>query len=387
MIVMKRVILVFLKFPEPGMVKTRLAEGIGEEEASLAYRHLVCRVFEQCRQANPDVIAIAYDPVERETEIQHWLDPWLTAFPGEILWIPQFGDDLGERLRLVSAAVFHREPEAQVAIIGTDCIHLDRKVFEETWEALAGNADAVFGPSEDGGYYLLGIGKPQPLLFDGIPWSSSETLEASMAAGREAGLTVHTLPSRIDVDTVEEWKQVEGEVSQRKCVFFDRDGVVNKSPGAGYVLEASAFEVNPGIAETLQWLKERDWLAIVVTSQKGVGKGLMTKEDLDSIHRKMQRELAEQGAPFDGIYAFTGEEDCPHEPKPDPEMIFSAADSFFIDRRQSWMIGDADRDIEMGKAANLGGTIRVKGENPIGIPADHTVECPAKIFDKLSKLL
>jgi len=159
-----------------------------------------------------------------------------------------------------------------------------------------------------------------------------------------------------------------------RAVFFDRDGVVNRSPGPGYVLSVDDFVLNDGIAEAVRYLNEQGILAIVVTSQKGVGKGLMSDEDLAAIHRYMQEELAKSGAAFDAIYAYTGTPDCPHRPKPDPEMILTAAERFSIDRRLSWVIGDADRDIEMGRAAGLAGTIRIRGDKVIDVPADYTLE-------------
>ncbi len=173
----------------------------------------------------------------------------------------------------------------------------------------------------------------------------------------------------------------------RRAVFFDRDGVVNRSPGSGYVLAPDQFHLNDGIADAVRFLNERGVLAIVVTSQKGVGKGLMSEADLAAIHRRMESRLAEKGAAFDAIYAYTGTPRCPHRAKPDPEMILTAAERFSIDLRLSWMIGDADRDIAMGRAAGLAGTIRLRGEKPITTPADHTLESPLEILDFLRKIL
>lgn len=383
---MKRVILVFLKFPESGRVKTRLAADLGEESAKAAYEKLVCRVLEQCRDAGPDRIVIAYDPPEKSGEIQHWLSPWLIAYPGEVSWHEQSRGDLGDRLEHAAESVFQEcGEETQLAIIGTDCVHLDRDVFTETWSRLDEGADAVFGPTEDGGYYLLGLKAPQGCLFQQIPWSSEKTLDASVEAAEKAGLSTQLLPKQFDVDTIDEWRRVEAQVSGRRCFFFDRDGVVNRSPGPGYVLHEDNFHLNPGIAECLRWLKERDWLVILVTSQKGVGKGLMSAQDLERIHRKMQRELGETA--FDGIFAFTGEPECPHLPKPDPEMIETACERFFIDPRLSWMIGDADRDIEMGHQAQLAGTIRVRGEKAIRIEADHTLDSTTEITSLFERIL
>jgi histidinol-phosphate phosphatase family protein len=166
----------------------------------------------------------------------------------------------------------------------------------------------------------------------------------------------------------------------RRCVFFDRDGVVNASPGEGYVLSPDAFHLNPGIAEALRLLRERDCLAIVVTSQKGVGKGLMTGETLTNIHDHMRDLLAAEGAAFDAVYAHTGTGGPADFPaKPDPGMILAAAERFAIDLRRSWIIGDADRDIAMGDAAGLAGTIRILGEKTVTVPATHTLENTTEI--------
>ncbi len=158
------------------------------------------------------------------------------------------------------------------------------------------------------------------------------------------------------------------------AIFFDRDGVVNRSPGAGYVLSWDDFEFAPGFFELFRLVKSRGWKAVLVTSQKGVGKGLMSKGDLEEIHARMQATVQEKcGAEFDGIYAFTGTDKCRHRPKPDPEMIDTAAMELDLDLGRSWMIGDADRDIEMGIAAGLEGTLRVRGDKPITVEASGTV--------------
>lgn len=384
---MKRAVLVFLKWPEPGRVKTRLAAGIGAEEALCAYRQMVARVLEQCRNSGAEVLALAYDPAEKEEEIRRWLAPYLSGFFGEVLWIPQGGGDLGGRLEAAVEVFFHRFPGVMLSVIGTDCVQLERTLFDEAGERLETSADVVFGPTADGGYYLVAMKCPQPALFRGIPWSAATTLSASLAAAEGAGLRTHLLPARIDVDTVDGWREVASDLSDRKCVFFDRDGVVNRSPGSGYVLRKEDFFLNPGIPGLLAWLRENGVLTILVTSQKGVGKGLMSESGLDAIHGFMQQELSAAGGGFDAIYAFTGTPDCPYPPKPEPGMIDAAVEGFFVDRKQSWMIGDADRDIAMGKAAGLAGTIRISGEKPIGVAADYTLSETAGIINLLEKFL
>jgi D-glycero-D-manno-heptose 1,7-bisphosphate phosphatase len=164
--------------------------------------------------------------------------------------------------------------------------------------------------------------------------------------------------------------------SIRPALFFDRDGVVNQSPGAAYVLSWSEFAFNPGLFDLLRWVNDRDWLTIVVTSQKGVAKGLMTLADLDDIHQRMQDALIREiGSGFDAIYAYTGLPDCPHQPKPEPEMVLTAAREHCVDLSRSWLIGDADRDIGMAISAGIPHTIRVRTpENPITLDADTTVD-------------
>lgn len=171
--------------------------------------------------------------------------------------------------------------------------------------------------------------------------------------------------------------------SSKRCIFFDRDGVINVSPGKGYVLSWEQFEFTPGIQEVLKMVKQRDWMTALVTSQRGVGKGLMSLSDLEEIHSRMQNILSTTEAQFDAIYAYTETLDCPHQPKPQPEMLITASKDLGIHLSKSWMIGDSDRDIEMGQAAKLKGTIRFLSDKTPQVEADFTVaDAPA-----LSELL
>ncbi len=175
-----------------------------------------------------------------------------------------------------------------------------------------------------------------------------------------------------------------GTIPQSRCVFFDRDGVVNRSPGEGYVLSPDTFILNDGIGEALRLLHENNILAILVTSQKCVGKGLISRSDLDAIHARMQELLAEQGAAFDAIYVNRGDGEADDYPaKPDPGMILAAAERFSIDLRQSWMIGDADRDISMARAARLEGAIRILGEKEVTVSADYSLLETKELFELL----
>jgi len=161
----------------------------------------------------------------------------------------------------------------------------------------------------------------------------------------------------------------------RPTWFFDRDGVVNCCPGPGkYLLSWDAWKWSPGIIELLQAVKSKGYATVLVTSQRGVGKGLMTLETLQEIHGNMQARLQELDIAFDDIYAYTALPECPNQPKPEPQMLQAAAESLDLDLSKSWMIGDADRDIEMAHRAGVPNTVRVRGDKPITVESNYLVD-------------
>jgi len=167
--------------------------------------------------------------------------------------------------------------------------------------------------------------------------------------------------------------------TSRPAVFFDRDGVVNVSPGAGYVLRWGAFRFSPGIIEVLALCKSRGHATILVTSQQGVGKGLMTQADLDDIHARMQNELAAHAAAFDGIYACTHLSGTCTCRKPSPEMIMWAQKEHGLDLTRSWLVGDHDRDIQMAINAGVPRTIRILSHHEPEVAAEFTLEDTARL--------
>lgn len=172
----------------------------------------------------------------------------------------------------------------------------------------------------------------------------------------------------------------------RPAVFFDRDGVVNVSPGAGYVLRWADFRFAPGVIEALRLCKARGFALVLATSQQGVGKGLMSQSALDEIHANMQAELRQHGAAFDAIHACTclaTDPACTCR-KPSPEMILRARDQLDLDLSRSWLIGDHDRDIQMALNAGITNTIRIaaadeKQEAAAAFVLADTAELPAAL--------
>jgi rSAM/selenodomain-associated transferase 1 len=195
---MRRAILVFLKYPEPGRVKTRLAATVGPNRAAEIYRQLVSEVF--ARVSGDAEVFACFDPVERRAECEEWLAGRAAHF------LPQATGDLGMRLVEAFAEAFARG-FSDVAAIGTDCPEIDASLFTQAWNALETH-EVVLGPSGDGGYYLVALRESAPPLFSGIAWSSAQVLSQTLDRAAAANLRVHLLPKRHDVDTEEDWRQV-----------------------------------------------------------------------------------------------------------------------------------------------------------------------------------
>lgn len=164
---------------------------------------------------------------------------------------------------------------------------------------------------------------------------------------------------------------------RRPCLFFDRDGVVNRSPGGGYITTSAEFCLNEGIGDLLKATRSAGWLSIIVSSQRCVEKGLLNVTELASIHGSMQDTLMDQyGSKFDAIYVYTGEPGTELWEKPRPGMIEQACRDYAIDLSGSILVGDQDRDIKMAINAGVGHTVRVLNgsENrPKEVNADQTV--------------
>ncbi|MEM6911453.1 MAG: HAD-IIIA family hydrolase [Verrucomicrobiota bacterium] len=166
----------------------------------------------------------------------------------------------------------------------------------------------------------------------------------------------------------------------RPAVFFDRDGVLNDPREHYYVTSWKDFHFLEGACELVQLVKARGWLAVLVTSQKAVGKGLLSLEGLAEIHARLQERLESGfGVAFDGIYAYTGADDEGRGAKPKPDLVWDAAEALAIDLDRSWVLGDSDRDIAMGQRAGLAKTLRVlSAGREAGVEADETFSSVAE---------
>jgi D-glycero-D-manno-heptose 1,7-bisphosphate phosphatase len=156
-------------------------------------------------------------------------------------------------------------------------------------------------------------------------------------------------------------------MSLRKCVFLDRDGVLNKERG-DYTYNLEEFIILEGVKESLEILKKSGYLLIVITNQAGVAKGIYERKDVLRCHAFLQ---ANTGDLINDIYF------CPHHPistesllrKPDSLMLEKAIAKWDVSISDSYMIGDSVRDIEAAKKVGVKGIlIDTKSVNDITAP-------------------
>lgn len=190
---------VFAKPPIAGKVKTRLAADIGPTRAAAVYRELAQRTFAVAREfaAEGGTAHLYYDGE---------LDDF--AAGSGLAVRRQSGGGLGERLAAAHAELF-ADGFGRVATIGTDCPAVTSSRLVSAFAALR-EAAAVFGPSEDGGYWLVGQSVEEPGLFADIAWSTEKVLAQSLERAACHDLTVHQVDTLRDVDTLEDLNITKG---------------------------------------------------------------------------------------------------------------------------------------------------------------------------------
>lgn len=141
----------------------------------------------------------------------------------------------------------------------------------------------------------------------------------------------------------------------KKAVFIDRDGTINSDAGHYYIYKPEDFNLNPGVGEGLKLLQDAGYLLIVITNQGGIAKRIYDISDVEKVHMEMKLQLAKYGVKLTETYY------CPHHNdihrclcrKPGNLNIEKAIARFRIDRTQSFMIGDGERDMQAGEKSKL----------------------------------
>ena len=195
----RREILVFAKYPEAGKCKTRLAKGLGEENALIIYKALLHHTL-QVVQSTPFRKILFVDPPERIADAFIWA-------PGMDLYLPQVDGDLGVRL-LDAVTCRIAEGAKGLILLGCDCPQISKEAVNSAFTALE-NADVVLGPTDDGGYYLLGLKARHASLFQGIPWSTEHVLDETLKILKFQSLSYIAADTFSDVDTPDDFRRAQ----------------------------------------------------------------------------------------------------------------------------------------------------------------------------------
>jgi rSAM/selenodomain-associated transferase 1 len=189
---MKKQLIIFIKNPEKGKVKTRLAKSIGDEKALQVYHDLLdnCRV--ECLKVDAERYLYYSSFIDEN-------DNWTSnSFHKKL----QKGEGLGVRM----SNAFEEAPSGKTIVIGSDCYELNASIIEEAFQALEKN-QVVVGPANDGGYYLLGMNGFYPELFQNIDWSTERVFDQTKKKIKGLGLDCEILQELVDLDTLEDLEQ------------------------------------------------------------------------------------------------------------------------------------------------------------------------------------
>ena len=196
-----RCLLFFVKNPERGKVKSRLAAAIGVDPAVCLYKNMVAQMLSTLKEGTFPLY-ICFFPKNVQKPIKNWLGE-------EYRYIPQNGKDLGERMRngfIDGFSMGHK----RVVLIGSDIPGLKIKYVNEAFTSLK-KMDAVIGPAYDGGYYLIGFKNKTffAQVFEGMTWGTKNVFDETMKRLKRFRRAVHTLPYQRDIDTAEDLRNLE----------------------------------------------------------------------------------------------------------------------------------------------------------------------------------
>lgn len=188
---MQNHLVIFVKNPVLGTVKTRLAKSIGDESALEVYKDLMLKCQEECLNVNAKRHLFYSKEILKS-------DFWPNDTFDKKL---QVEGNLGDKIEEALQTVF--KEKGKVLIIGSDCYDLTASIIEEAFIKLE-KSDVVIGPANDGGYYLLGTNEFHYELFKDITWSTETVLKETIDRAKSKGLSVSLLQELIDLDTIED---------------------------------------------------------------------------------------------------------------------------------------------------------------------------------------
>lgn len=200
---MKPAIIIMAKVPRAGTVKTRLQSVLSAEKCAALASAFLADALEKAQAVCPNII-LAYSPAGESALLKNVVSP-------DIILIEQTGANLGEKMECAFRFAFGTH--APVVMIGTDSPTFPARYLVDALDALEKTAEIVLGKSTDGGFYLIGLQKPIPNLFDRIAWSTPLVFEQITGNLKTLGIeNLHLLPEHYDVDTPADFSVLKREI-------------------------------------------------------------------------------------------------------------------------------------------------------------------------------
>ena len=300
-----------------------------------------------------------------------------------------FGDVLFD-IDLERMRRFHEEKKAAATLFvhpnvhpfDSDLVVCDAQGRVQRFDSKHNVRDYWYQNCVNAGFYLLDCS-----VCSRVPAGQKTDLEKDVLStmiGDGAAVYGYCSPEYIkDVGTVERIRRAEQELTSgfiagrnltkpQRAIFLDRDGTINRKNGLIY--QEDQFELEPCAVEAIRTINSSGYLAIVVTNQPVVARGLCQIEDVERIHKKMETLLGREGVYLDDLCY------CPHHPdkgypeenpaykipchcrKPDIGMLEDCVRKYNIDRAVSWVVGDTTVDIQMGKNAGTKTALVLTGD-------------------------
>lgn len=300
-----------------------------------------------------------------------------------------FGDVLFE-IDLARMLAFHQKKQAEATLFvhpnshpfDSDLVVCDSEDQVRGFDSKHNTRTGWYHNCVNAGFYIL-----EKSICRRVPKEAKVDLEkqllAQMIQDGERVYAYHSSEYIKDVGTVERITGAEAElksgsiarrclIKKQKAIFLDRDGTVNKRNGL--IWKEEQFELEDGVIEAIGEINCSGYLAILVTNQPVVARGLCRVEDVENIHKKLETLLGEKGVYLDAIRF------CPHHPdkgypeenpaykvpchcrKPDIGMLEDCAEQFNIDLAESWVVGDTTTDIQTGKNAGTKTALVLTGD-------------------------
>ena len=221
----ERAVLVMAKAPRPGLAKTRLAPMLGDDRCACLQAALITRAVAVATSVAPGATFVAFDPPDARGEVAGLV-------PRGVELVAQLGGHLGERLAAAVTDVYAVH-QGLLVVVGTDIPLLGARHLRDAFAVLAGGDDVVLGPAYDGGYYLAGMTRPEPSLFDIAPelWGGPDVLAATLARVEADGARCHLLEELRDLDIPEDAVALAAEPTLPSALRPLLSGPVAVSPG------------------------------------------------------------------------------------------------------------------------------------------------------------